>query len=49
MTSLVEELKTEVVKLVSNLMLSELSEVLARQRRDYEIDEERSTPQLPVE
>lgn len=43
-----EEYQTEVVKL-AGLMVPELREVLARQRRDYGIDEERFPPQFPVE
>lgn len=47
-TSLAEEYKTELVKL-AGLMLPELREVLARQRRDYGIDEERFPLEFPVE
>lgn len=47
-TSLAEEYRTEVMKL-AGLMLPELREVLARQRRDYGVDEERFPPQFPVE
>ena len=47
-TSVAEEYKKEVVKL-AGLMLPELREVLARQRRDYGIDEELFPPQFPVE
>ena len=42
------EYKTEVIKL-AGLTVPELREVLARQRRDYGIDEERFPPQFPVE
>ena len=34
---------------LAGLMLPELREMLARQGRDYEIDEERFPPQLPVD
>lgn len=47
-TRLAKEYEMEVVKL-AGLMLPELREVLARQRRDYGIDEERYPPQYPVE
>ena len=40
--------KKKLAKL-AGLMLPELREMLARQGRDYEIDEERFPPQLPVD
>ena len=47
-TEVAEEHKAEVVK-VMNLFLPELKTVLARQRRDYDIDEDRFPTQYPVE
>ena len=47
-TSKAKEYKVEVLKLVK-LMTPELREVLARQRRDYGIDEEKFPAQFPVE
>ena len=47
-TSIANEFKVEVMKLVK-LMTPELREVLARQRRDYGIDEEKFSAQYPVE
>ena len=47
-TSMAKEYKVEVLKLVK-LMTPELREVLARQRRDYGIDEEKFPAQFPVE
>jgi hypothetical protein len=47
-TRVAEEYRTEVVKL-AELTVPELREVLARQRRDYGIDEKRFPPQFPVE
>lgn len=47
-TEVAEEHKEEVVK-VMNLFLPELKTVLARQRKDYGIDEERFPTQYPVE
>jgi hypothetical protein len=47
-TSMAKEYKVEVLKLVK-LMTPELREVLARQRRDYGIDEKKFPAQYPVE
>ena len=47
-TSMAKEYKVEVLKLVK-LMTPELREVLARQRRDYGIEEEKFPAQFPVE
>ena len=47
-TSMAKEFKVEVLKLVK-LMTPELREVLARQRRDYGIDEKKFPAQFPVE
>ena len=47
-TAIGKEYKDEVSKLAT-LMLPELREVLARQRRDYGIDEEKFPAQFPVE
>ena len=47
-TSMAKEFKVEVLQLVK-LMTPELREVLARQRRDYGIDEKKFPAQYPVE
>lgn len=47
-TSMAKEYKVEVLNLVK-LMTPELRDVLARQRRDYGIDEEKFPAQYPVE
>ena len=45
-TTMAKEYKDEVFKLAT-LMLPELRDVLARQRRDYGIDQEKFPPQFP--
>ena len=48
MVALAVQHKEEVIKL-ANLTLAELRVVLARQRRDYGIDQEAFPPQFPVQ